>query len=330
MAHPSLASQNHHPSHHALPSPHHQAFGQHHAFVAASASAPCLTATVAKHLQMIESSSSVNQLNNHSHNNHPTGTWLHPHPRVAAMPPAALGQHHPFRSSGLTGHHPLSSSHVRHQVAALHAIHALHDSLMFPAVPSDTLPSSSSMSSSQSSPTTSSTTSSSTESISPSYSSSTMISDNNAGLVLYSPCLDAASSSNCSANNFLDVHKGKAIRLRVKVLVPVQDHPNVRIDSLRTAVMLRDHHDHDIVISDDHDRPDVGPSSFQYSFSHHLHHFPSSVLCLLVFFLPHHQTFCSFSSNLDAKEAEAVTLLFLQGMSFTVCSVVSSEGKEQL
>lgn len=262
MAHPSLGS--HSLANHAL-TPHHQPhnFGSHHSFVAAASgsSNPCLTATVAKQLQMIESSS-VNHLN-HTHNqsnnpSHPTGTWTFPNSRLTAMTPAVLGQHphHSFRSS--VSHHPLSfsSSHVshHHQVAALHAIHALHESLMFPspAVPSDSLPSMSSLPSSsiqQSSPTTSSSTtvssmaastsstSSVPSSISPSatsYSSSTMMQDNNmnGGLVLYSPCLDgsSSSSSNCSSNNFLDVHKGKAIRLRVKVLVPVQDHPNVSID----------------------------------------------------------------------------------------------------
>lgn len=38
-----------------------------------------------------------------------------------------------------------------------------------------------------------------------------------------------SANSTTTNSTFLDVHKGKAIRLRVKVLVPVHDHPNVCI-----------------------------------------------------------------------------------------------------
>lgn len=41
-------------------------------------------------------------------------------------------------------------------------------------------------------------------------------------------CTSSSSSSHqFSSENIIDIHRGSAIRLKVKVLVPVDDHPNV-------------------------------------------------------------------------------------------------------
>lgn len=250
--HASLASLSH--ASHALTPVHHQPPALHHplgsAFV--SGTTACLTASVAKQLQMIEQSSPNQHPNLSGHSNDSPGTsssWLHPHPssRLSLPPAAAVGHHvpqHHLDASFRSGHSSSLAAHsvAHHHQAALHAIHALHESLMFSS-PSDSMPSSSlskhqqqhqqqqqqsstSMASSSSSSMMANA-SSSSSSLSP---SSGMIPDNTMnGLVLYTPCIEVPNSCS-SSNNFLEVHKGKAIRLRVKVLVPVQDHPNVCID----------------------------------------------------------------------------------------------------
>lgn len=43
-------------------------------------------------------------------------------------------------------------------------------------------------------------------------------------------CTSSSSSSHqYSSENIIDIHRGSAIRLKVKVLVPVDDHPNVSL-----------------------------------------------------------------------------------------------------
>ena len=133
---------------------------------------------------------------------------------------AAVGQ--ATSSSAIPGHqHHRQQQHHHHHATQIHVI---HDPIIFPAsaaaaaaahaaAASSGMPSASSGSSAIESDVSPST---SLSSYSPSSCSSSN-QENNGSISHPVPC-----------NLLLDVHKGKAIRLRVKVAVPVEDHPNVR------------------------------------------------------------------------------------------------------
>ena len=48
----------------------------------------------------------------------------------------------------------------------------------------------------------------------------------------------SANFANFNSSTLLDIHKGKPIRLQVKVLVPVHDHPNVSKNQFKLILII--------------------------------------------------------------------------------------------